>query len=70
MKETITNTIQILRTKAGLTQEAVAEAVGVSRQTVVAIERGNYTPSVALALRLAQLFNTTVEKIFTISYEK
>ncbi|HWA32085.1 MAG TPA: helix-turn-helix transcriptional regulator [Candidatus Paceibacterota bacterium] len=70
MKERIMNKIYDLRTRAGVTQEALAEKVGVSRQTVIAMERGNYTPSVALALRLADFFKVPVDKIFTISYEK
>lgn len=53
-----------MRTKKGMTQEDLAEAVGVTRQTVIAIEKGNYTPSVALALALAQVFSSSVEKLF------
>ncbi|MCE9636483.1 MAG: helix-turn-helix transcriptional regulator [Planctomycetes bacterium] len=52
------------RLVAGLTQEDLAEQIGVSRQTVVSIEKGNYTPSVALALRLARVLATTVEELF------
>ena len=70
MTETVKNTIQILRTKMGLTQEELAGRVAVSRQTIIAIERGNYTPSVALAMKLAKVFTTSVEKIFIIAYEK
>lgn len=53
-----------------MTQEELAAVVGVSRQTVIAIERGNYTPSVLLALKIATIFNTSVENVFSISYEK
>lgn len=53
-----------LRTERGLTQEALALAVGVTRQTIIAIEKGNYTPSVALALSLAREFSCPVEEIF------
>jgi putative transcriptional regulator len=70
MKESIQNKVQLLRTERGITQEELAEAVRVSRQTVVAIERGNYTPSVLLALKLAHFFKVSVEKIFIINYEK
>jgi putative transcriptional regulator len=49
-----------------LTQEEVAKKIGVSRQTIIAIERGKYNPSVLLALKLARLFNTTVEALFTL----
>ncbi len=54
-----------LRTKQGITQETLAEALGVSRQTVIAIERGNYAPSIVLALKIASFFKLPVEKIFT-----
>lgn len=49
-----------------LTQEALAQKVGVTRQTIIAIEKGNYTPSVALALKLARVFKTSVEDLFTL----
>jgi len=65
--EVISNTIYDHRTKAGLTQEGLAQAVGVTRQTIIAMERGNYTPSVGLALKLARVFGVTVETLF--SYE-
>lgn len=66
----IENCVQTLRGKTGITQERLAEAVGVSRQTVIAIEKGNYTPSVLLALRIAAFFKRPVEDIFIIAYEK
>lgn len=47
-----------------LTQQQLADAVGVTRQTILAIERGNYNPSVELALRLAAVLGTTVENLF------
>ncbi len=52
---------------AGLTQEQLARSVQVSRQTIIAIEKGNYSPSVYLALRIAAAINTPVTKIFYIS---
>lgn len=71
MKELpVKNIISQLRSEKGLTQEHLAKQVGVSRQTIIAIERGNYTPSVALAMRLADFFETSVEKIFSFEYEK
>lgn len=70
MKEYITNTVLELRKGKGVTQEEFAEAIGVTRQTVIAIEKGNYTPSVLLALKIATFFNTEVGKIFRIAYEK
>ncbi len=54
------------RTKRGVTQESLANAIGVSRQTIIAIEKGKYTPSVALALRLAHHFDLRVEDLFRI----
>lgn len=47
-----------------MTQAQLAEAVGVSRQTVNALEAGNYAPSVYLALRVAEVWATTVEDLF------
>lgn len=65
----IKNTVHAYRTKLGMTQEALAEAVGVTRQTIISIEKGNYTPSVLLALNIAEVFNVSVEAVFSISYE-
>ena len=62
----VDNRVQFFRNKAGVTQEALAERVGVSRQTIIAIEKGNYTPSVLLALRIASYFKTRVEDVFSI----
>ena len=70
MKEIIKNQVYELRTKFDITQEALAEAIGVTRQTIIAIEKGNYTPSVILALKIAEFFKKPVENIFQIKYEK
>lgn len=59
--------MQDCRTRAGYTQEDLAEKVGVSRQTIIAIEKGNYTPSVALALRIARCFKKPLEDIFSLA---
>lgn len=67
--ETISNTVNQYRSKSGMTQEDLANAVGVTRQTIIAIEKGNYTPSVLLALKLAEVFSVSVESLFEISYE-
>lgn len=64
MKEELKNTVYEKRCVACITQEELAQRVGVSRQTIVAIERGNYTPSVALALRIAGYFKVSVEDLF------
>ncbi len=66
-QETVTNEISNLRRKKNFTQERLAHEVGVTRQTIIAIEKGNYIPSVLLALKLSKVFNTTVNKLFTIT---
>ncbi len=63
---TIHNNIREMRTKKNVTQEQLAEAVGVSRQTIVAIEKGNYIPSLLLAINLASFFDVAVEKLFSV----
>lgn len=67
MSEYVANKVQVFRTQSGITQEELAARVGVSRQTIIAIEKGNYTPSVLLALKVARFFKVSVENIFTIS---
>ena len=47
-----------------LTQEALANEVGITRQTVIAIEKGKYNPSLELAFKIAKYFDTTIEEIF------
>ena len=66
MKEAVHNVVYDARTKVGITQEDLAGEVGVSRQTIVAIEKGNYVPSVLLALKIAIFFKKRVEDIFSI----
>ena len=66
MNQIVNNSVQDHRNKNKITQEDLGQAVGVTRQTIIAIEKGNYTPSVLLALKIAKYFNTTVEKLFTI----
>ena len=70
MREYISNDVNTLRLQKGTTQEDLAEAVGVTRQTVIAMEKGNYTPSVHLALKISQYFKVPLEKVFKISYGK
>ena len=67
VSQQVTNYVQDFRIKVKVTQEELGNALGVTRQTIIAIEKGNYTPSVLLALKIAKYFNTTVEKLFTIS---
>lgn len=66
MADTVRNSVQKNRMLYPLTQEELAHKAGVSRQTIIAIEKGNYTPSVMLALKLARIFKTSVEDIFTL----
>lgn len=60
------NTIKIERAIAGLTQEELAKQVGVSRQTINAMELNKYVPSTVLALKVASVFHKNVEEIFTL----
>jgi putative transcriptional regulator len=63
---TIVNRIRRLRFEHGeMTQQALAERAGVARQTIIAIEGGKYTPSLALAFRLARVFELEVEDVFS-----
>lgn len=64
-KLTIINRIQRLRTEKGLTQQDLAEAIDVTRATIIALEKGNYNPSLELAFRLAKFFEIGIEKIFS-----
>jgi putative transcriptional regulator len=65
MNETIRNEVRKLRFLRGeMTQEELAKRVGVTRQTIIAIEKGKYNPSVALALRIAGVFALPVEQVF------
>jgi len=59
--------VQSVRKAAGVTQEQLALAVGVTRQTIISIEKGNYVPSVLLALKIAAHFSVPVEELFIIS---
>ena len=62
-----TNSIRKLRfEKEEMTQEQLALSVGVTRQTIVALEAGKYLPSLQLAIRIARLFDRTVEEVFVL----
>jgi len=60
----VKNSLKVERKKKKITQEQLADLVGVSRQSINAIERGKYTPSTSLALKISEIFNTTVNKLF------
>lgn len=64
------NNLRVLRAVKNLTQEDLAKAVEVSRQTINAIELGKFNPSVLTALKLARFFGTPVEEIFSIAQEE
>ena len=58
------NRLRVLRAERELSQAALAEAVGVSRQTINAIETGKYDPSLPLAFKIAVFFRTRIESVF------
>jgi putative transcriptional regulator len=62
----ISNNIRQFREGKNLTQEELAKAVLVSRQTINAMEKGNYEPSLGLALKIAKYFGVKVEELFTL----
>jgi len=66
MIERVENTVSKFRHEKNMTQEALAEVLGVTRQTIIAIEKGNYTPSVLLAIKTARFFKVPVEQIFSV----
>jgi DNA-binding XRE family transcriptional regulator len=61
------NRLAVLRAERGITRRQLAEAVGVHYQTVGYLERGEYSPSLLLALRIAQYFQLPVEQVFAIA---
>lgn len=64
MSETIYNRIAMLRAERGISRRQLAEALGVHYQTIGYLERGEYSPSLYLALRIAQYFEVAVEVVF------
>lgn len=60
----IKNTIAELRSKADITQQELADAIEVTRATVLAIEKGNYNPSLELAFRISHFFDQPLESVF------
>lgn len=66
-KASVRNEIRRLRFEHGeMTQQTLADRVGCTRQTIMMLEQGRYVPSLALALRIAKVFSTSVEAIFTL----
>ena len=66
----INNTIAQLRAEKGITQQALADATGVTRATIIAIEKGNYNPSLELAFKLSLFFNAQINSLFFIKKDK
>lgn len=60
----VNNRMKELRTELGWSQEALAQKLDVSRQTIISIERGKYDPSLPLAFRIAAVFGRRIEDIF------
>ena len=58
------NRIEEKRKERGMTQQALASAVGVSRQTIISLENGKYSPSIELAFRLSRTFDVSIEELF------
>ena len=63
------NKIKVFRAMHDLTQEDLAQAIGVTRQTILAIEKGKYVPSLDLAFRISRYFNVNIEEVFTYDEE-
>jgi len=64
MNEELDNNIAKLRSKQKLSQQELADAIGVSRKTISTVETGRFTPSVVIALKMARYFEVPVEKVF------
>lgn len=64
------NRLKEFRAALGLNQQELGTLVGASRQTISLIERGDYNPSVTLALRIAQVFHRSVEEVFYLAEEE
>ena len=63
-QETPQNNVAAVRKAAKINQSELADAIGVTRQTIIAIEKGNYTPSIVLVLKLSKTLNTRIEELF------
>ena len=70
MGPTVHNRVKDLRSRRGWTQEQLADAVGVSRQSINSIERNRYVPSLQLALLFARVFGCSMDEIFLLEEER
>lgn len=68
-RSSITNKVRERRKDAGLSQQALGNAVGVTRQTIIAMEGGRYAPSLELAFRLSHVLGTPIEELFQFTGE-
>ena len=66
----MTNRIEELRKAVGITQEDLGRILGVSRQTIISLERGRYNPSINLAYAIAREFGLTIEEVFIFEEDK
>ncbi len=66
MSDTVHNRIALLRVEQGVTRRELADALGVHYQTIGYLERGEYSPSLHLALRIAEYFDLPVEVVFSL----
>lgn len=64
MAEHLQNRVRFARRRAGLSQQMLAEQTGVSRQTIISLEKGDYDPSVLLAIRISRALGLRVEQLF------
>ena len=65
----LTNRVKELRARFNWTQEELGKKVGVTRQTISFIEKGDYTPSVTLALKISKVFSTKMDEVFSLGGE-
>ena len=65
----LTNRVKSLRSSNGWTQDQFAQMIGVTRQTVISLEKGSYTPSLLLAMQIARVLERPVESIFYLEEE-
>lgn len=70
MKLILKNRLKELRARDGVNQTQMAKLAGVSRQTISLIERGEYTPSIVIAMKIAKVFQEPVEKVFRLVEEE
>ena len=66
----VTNSIRVHRARLGMTQAELAERIGVTRQTVIAIEQGRYSPSLEMAFQIARAFGAALDEVFAYPTEE